>query len=360
MAGATQRHARGHACPSARTFIVIVVAALLCASAPRAAADEGDEAEARERAKELLDRGDEHLRHGNVLLTQRGQAGNAVAEFERALAAYQAAFDAFPESRIYYAIARAEEHLGRYLEAHRHYQLVLDDVDGLSDRLRAEVEHRQEAVRARIGALRLHLEPPEARLAIDGELVSRGPSGEPVYVNPGEHTIEISADNHRSRRLAVKVAEGETIQIVAALQPVMRLSDDDDGEFLLGAAYAKPSGPSKAPLVAGISLTAGLGLAATATGLFAVSQHGTFSDEARPSDERQSARDTGQIFAVTTDVLLIATAAAAGFTAYYYFGVYRGGVTAPEAAEVSSAPRSIWLAPYAGDESGGVALGGRF
>ena len=48
---------------------------------------------------------------------------------------------------------------------------------------------------------------------------------------------------------------------------------------------------------------------------------------------------------------------AAGYTAYYYYGVYRGK-KAESRAEARAEARSLWLAPYAGERGGGLALGG--
>ena len=341
-------------------FLVATVATGLSLAPLAAVAEEDSDADRRARAKELLDRGDEQLRRGNALREQ-GRADEAISEYESALATYRAAYDEFPEPRIYYPIARAEENLGRYLDAHRHYQLLLDEADELSDRLRADVERRQEAVRERIGALVIQADPPGARVAIDGVDAGRGPFREPIFVSPGQHTLEISAGNHRSRRLDLEVEESEAVRVVVALEPIPELDDGLEELVELEASGEAPSA-SKTPLIAGVTLTAGLGLAATVTGLFAVSQHGTFSDAARPADERRAARDSGQIFAVTTDVLLVATAAAAGYTAYYYYGVYRpyDGETRAR-GEASRQSRPLWLAPYyAGDEGGGIAVGGAF
>ena len=321
-----------------------------------------EQAEARAEAKLFLDKGDDHLRRGSQM-RQRGNSERAIEAFELALEAYQSAFDAFPEARIYFPIARAEESLGRFLDAHRHYQLVLEEGDELPDRLRAEVERRIEVVRERIGGLWLQIEPADARVAIDGEPAGRGPFVEPIFVHPGARALEISAEGHRARRLDFEVAEGEGVRIVVALQPISSLAGTGDDPAPDRPGDRVERSASKAPLVAGISLTAGLGLAATATGLFAVSQHGTFTDRAAPADERQAARETGQIFAVTTDVLMIVTAAAAGYTAYYYYRVYRrsgGTLGAAADADERAASRSIWLSPYAADEGGGVALEGRF
>lgn len=341
-----------------------VAAALALALATPAAwaSESGDsDADARERAQTLLGEGDEYLERGDAA-SERGDDDAAQEAYETALEAYERAFDAFPEARIYYPIGRAQEKLGEYSEAHARYGRVLEEGEAISDRLRAELESRQEAVRARIAGVTLDVDPEDVEVFVDGEPVGRGPLEEPIYVDPGAYHFEIEAEGYATREFELEAEEGASYDLFVALGSVPDLDAFDDDELVAAADVQLDEGtspPSRAPLAAGLSVTAGLGLAATATGLAAVSQHGTFTDETRPADERQSARDTGEILAVTTDVLLIATAAAAGYTAYYYFGEYRPRLDRAERKEEASA-RSLWLRPYAGGEGGGVALGGRF
>ncbi len=337
--------------------------ALALAAAAPAAAWADDEAEDRARAQALLSEGDEHLSRGDAL-RERGDTERAAEAYEQALAAYQEAFDAFPSTRIYYPIGRAEEQLGRYRNAYQYYERVLDDEEEIGDRLRAELENRQESVRVHIASLRPNLVPAEAEISIDGEPLGRGPFDDPILLDAGEHSVEVSADGHVSRQLDIEAEAGATMSLVVALKPEIDLGDSDDEPALDPADLAAPGDGkrSRAPLVAGLSVTAGFGLAATVTGLASISRHGTFTDDARPADERQSARETGQILAVSTDVLLIATAAAASYTAYYYYAEYRSGGDALSAGgdEASAQQSSIWVSPYGDEDGGGLALGGRF
>src|SRR5688572_16492526 len=94
-----------------------------------------------------------------VLAVLMSMASLAVAQYERALAAYQKAFELVGNPKIYFPIATAEEKLGRWNDAAKHYVMFLAGAGEVDAKLRAEVEKRLEAAKLNIGVLSLSVTP---------------------------------------------------------------------------------------------------------------------------------------------------------------------------------------------------------
>src|SRR5262245_16792472 len=83
-------------------------------------------------------------------LLAAGDRKFARADYDGALAEYMAAYDAYPDMRIYYAVAGAEEKLGRHMDAYRHYAQLLEEGADLKPELRREVQRRFEAIKTHL------------------------------------------------------------------------------------------------------------------------------------------------------------------------------------------------------------------
>ncbi len=105
-------------------------------------------------AKKLLDGGDGFLKKGDYH-KKRKRLPQAQAEFERALAAYQKAYEMVPNPKILFPIASAEERLERWVDAATHYSRFLSQAADVDAKLRAEAERRLEEVKLHIGVLSL-------------------------------------------------------------------------------------------------------------------------------------------------------------------------------------------------------------
>lgn len=279
----------------------------------------------------------------------------AKSDYDGALADYKAAYEAYPDNRIYYAIAGAEEKLGRHLDAFRHYSSILEEGGEVKPELRRDIQRRLEGVKKHLAAIRFAIEPSGATIFVDGHEIGTSPLAEPHWVKPGKHTYTIRARGYTEKVGAADLSPGEVSEEAVELErdaaptpaAQKKPSDDDDDDEPVVA------GPSRIPLIVGIGGTIVLAGATTFSGLLAVSEHDTFADDTQPFGDREEARSDGKRLALTTDILLAATLSAAAFTGYYYFGVYR-----PRKRQFEQT--AVWWGPRAGDHEVGLAVGGRF
>lgn len=340
-----------------RIALALVMAVAVAAAVPVdrafAQAPPDDEA-AKKEAQKFLKAGDKLLKRGDRFV-ERKRAEKAVEYYERALEAYQRAFDIYPKPQLYWLIGLAEQKLGRHLDALRHYQQLVKEVPELSDALRQQIDIQVAEAKQHVATLTFQVMPEGATISVDGEDIGTAPFDEPLYLEAGEHTIAVTAEGHTPFEENVSLEAGAESERTIGLDkiPVVVTKPKPKPE----PVPPPPPEPSKTPLIIGVSVTGGLGALATVTGLLAVSKHGTFTDDSKPADERDSAADSGKTLALVTDLLWVGTIAAGAYTAYHYFRVYK-----PETERVASlrAQRRLWITPYASRSGGGVAVGGRF
>ena len=337
---------------------IVVIATLLVfavvTSSPHLALADDDAAKAK--ARKLLDAGDRKLKSGDKLLA-KGKKVEAQEAYLGALADYEGAYEAFSDSKIYFAIGLAEKRLGRYIDSLNHFEQFLIDV-GDSEALRAKVEEHTDEIKEFLGAIFFRVDPAGATITIDGTEVGKSPLSRPHYVPPGDHEYEITKSGFRSATGTVEVEAGEaredkiTLERDGASEPADDEEGDDDEEPKITKADP-PAGPNRTPLLVGLALTGTFALAGSVTGFFALSRHDTFTNDGTSGPDREDARSTGKNLALATDVFLIGAIAAGTYTAYYYFAEYRGS---SERAEPRAATVTPWMAP----DGGGVAVTGRF
>jgi tetratricopeptide (TPR) repeat protein len=314
---------------------------------------------AKKEAVRLLASGDRKLQRGDRHM-ERDRLGKGKKEYESALADYQAAYDSYPQPKIFFPIARAEQKLGRFLDAFRHYNQLLEEVENPSDALKTEVKKAIAQCKENLGAFDMDVKPKGATIKIDDNEIGIAPLSEPFYVSVAEHTYVITADGHTPREGKITIQAGEVYDESIVLEKIPLVVGDDDDEQPILTKKKKTAGVNKMPLYIGLGATGGLAALATLTGVLAASKHGTFTDDTKTPAERESAKDSGKKLALTTDILFVATIGAGAFTAYYYYKVFKPEQAELEARKARNAKASIWWSPYASDDGAGVAVGGRF
>lgn len=336
----------------ARTLLLLFALIVTAGPAipPAAAQEPAEDAEAKEKAKQFIDAGDKLMEKGDALA--RRKKDKAREQYERALEAYSRAYDTFPSPKIYWLIGRAEQKLDRHLDALRHFQQVLREETDIKPELKEGIEAAIEESKSNVVTVNFKVEPPGARIAVDGEDVGTAPYEDPVFLAPGKHTIAVTAEGYSPYEDEVELEAGQESERTIGLEEI---------PVLVTKPKPKPkkkSAPivSKGPLVAGIAFTGGLVTIATITGLMAVSRHGTFSDDSVPDSEREAARNSGKTLALVTDLCWLGAIGAGAFTTYYYYKVYK-----PKKAELERGlTGQAWLAPFVTGNQAGVAVGGAF
>lgn len=330
--------------------LVVCVAALGAVAPPAAAKDPKKE------AIKLIARGDQLFRKG---------------DYEGALAHYQKAYEAFPNPKILYPIAKTEEQLGRDLEAIAHYEQLLAEAEDLSPELRDEAQSRIQEIEKRLVVVTFEVTPEGATISVDDVELGQAPLERPVRLRPGTHRYAFVAEGYKPLEMTVELEAGErpveTIQLVRE-RPLVTERPRKRPPPAPPPPPPPPKNPKRGMLILGIAVTAGLGVGATLTGLGAVSAHGTYADGSKPLGERLDARDRGQSLALATDLFVVGAALAGGFTVYYYYKVYkpagRASVREPEASPATDvddeSPPEIGVTPWFGPGAGGVTVRGTF
>lgn len=362
--------------PAAR-FVIALAVLLSFAGVARAQGGGG-----KSKAVELLGSGDKKLARGQKLY-EKGDIEKALAEYEGALADYQGAYEAFPDPKIYFPIAQAEQRLGRFVDALQHYQQLLEEGKDVPGQLKTQVQRELIEVKKNLAAVVIETQPEGALVLIDGSQVAKTPMDQPVFVEPGAHALTVKLEGFKTIDRKVDLAMGKEFRD----RSVMVADGDGGGGKTTGGATTVAGGaqvdrgtdrPSKALLVVGISVSSALLVAGTVTGVMALSKHGTFHDEDADENDREQARRDGKQLAGLTDVFLGAALVGGLVTTYYYFGVYKPGMRAAAEAEdgggggdegeedeeevdADEEEETAWrFAPVVGDGFAGVAASGRF
>lgn len=323
----------------------------------------GDKKEAVRR----LAAGDRKLARGDKLAA-RGKIEQAFAEFEAALAEYNAAYQAYADAQIFFPIAQAEQRLGRYLDALQHYQQLLAHADQLTAQVKSQVQVQLNEVKKNLAAVVLEVEPAGAVIRVDGREVARSPMSQPVFVEPGTHTLGVARSGFKTIEEKVDLAPGKELRRRIRLEQVTGTVEKKEPPVVPPVVEPRPrepepERPSAVPVWIGVGLTGALVIGGTATGFAALSKHGQFRDDALDETAREEARRDGKQLAGITDIVLGGALVAAGVTTYYYLWVYRPRAARAERLEpdeVEGPEEALQVAPLLGDGVAGVAAWVRF
>lgn len=193
---------------------LVVVAALfapaLALGAPPPAATDEARAAAKAAAKD------------GVTAYEAGNYDLAIERFRRSDALYHA-----PQSRVY--IARATEKLGRLVAARAIYVALLDepeapDASEKAREARRVAREELDALEKRIPVLAIAVAGvplAEARATLDGAPIAMTSLAH-LLVDPGEHTVIVSAEGGSSAKRVVHVDEGRSEALALTLEPAAR------------------------------------------------------------------------------------------------------------------------------------------
>lgn len=162
--------------------------------------------------------------------------------------------------------ARALQGLGRFVEAHEKYELVLrEGVDSSSPKswIRALEDAKKEldALKPRLGWVTVVLkEPSEATVKIDGVVVPAAAVGVKRAADPGFPEVTVSAEGYEPFKQTVTVGPGEEQLLEVSLK---KLPDQPKPLAVTGADEITPTSSSRRTLtyvafgVGGVGLVAG-------------------------------------------------------------------------------------------------------
>ncbi len=299
--------------------------------------------EEKKKAKKLLDQGDALLESG---------------DFGGALTRYQKAHEVFPNARLLLPMAKAEEKLGRDLDALQHLEQLVNEVGpDLTEALAAEIDSLESMLGQRIAHVWLSVEPEGAVVTLDDVELGPAPLAQAIRLLPGKHHLLVTKDGLPSVQKNLELRAGDDVKETVSLVKEKEREKDRDAvraPAIVGVDPEVPERmvreprPSKIPLWIGVGATATFAVAAVVTGLLAKSDHDGFAEPTYAKQQREDARGSGKIFALATDGLLLGTATAAALTAYWYYFKL----------EESPDRTTATIVPWVGSDGAGVSLSG--
>ena len=317
-----------------------------------------DDPKTKAEARKLIDGGDTFLKKGEYL-DKHGHHDQAVEQYQRALAAYQKAYDLVQNPQVYFAIAGAEQKLGHWTDAAAHYQKVLTDVPDLKPALKEAVEAQLDAVKQNLGQITLTITPDGTHVTVDGKDAGTSPLAQPLLLAPGEYTLGFAREGYTPTEQKLKVEAGSESERTFTLKPIPVVVEKPRE-----APPPPPPPPTlpKLPLEIGAGVTGAFTISAVITGIVAVKKHGTFTDASTSEAAREAARTSGKHYALACDLSMGGALVAGAFTAYWYYAKYKPAQRAMEQEPpASSGPEtSWWVEPILSTDGGGVAVSGRF
>lgn len=263
------------------------------------------------------------------------------SSLEAALAEFQKANQLSPSYRLHFNIAQVQYELHDYVEALRSFWKYL--AQGGSDvppQRRAEVEGEIKKLEKRVGYLSIKTSVTGAQISVDGVPMGISPFSAPVLVNPGSRRVSANKAGFIPGNNVVTVAGGERLEVTLQLPPAAGLMDGPSLRARPSPFGSTFSAASARPKTWGsLALTGALGISATVFAFVAQSSENEFEHElTRIPNTRESieaSRDRMTRFAAVTDVLLAATAVAAGVTIFFAL---------TEEAAITVAPGGVGLA----------------
>jgi hypothetical protein len=179
--------------------LVSLVAALALAVAP-VRADKKDQAKAK-------------FKEGMALIAEENYLG--------ALQAFEESYEILAKPALLYNIAMCQKALFRYVDSIHSFEEYLDKAgDKAKPEMRAASVDAIAEMQRLVGKLQIADAPEGAEVLIDGKAAGKAPFTSPLILDPGQHTVQVSADGYRTLRTEVTVASGAVVPLRASLTPV--------------------------------------------------------------------------------------------------------------------------------------------
>ncbi|WPB73924.1 PEGA domain-containing protein [Archangium violaceum] len=288
---------------------------------------------------------------------QRGKELYAENDFQASLLEFQRAYELAPSYRLLYNIAQVQYQLQDYAGALRSFQqYLLEGSTELSSQRKDEVQREIDKLQGRVAYLRITVSKPGAEITVDDVSVGISPLPETVLVSAGRRRVVASLPGHLPASRTVDVAGRDTANV--ALELVSTSAPQQPAAPVAEAPVAKPAAPGSSsevastgqrgfPLVPWIA-TGGLAVASGVTGVLALSasndlrkQREAFGATRTQLDEASQKTRT---LALTSDVLLAATAVAAGVSTFLTLTSQSADSASSPRVQVGVGPGSVGVA----------------
>jgi hypothetical protein len=238
----------------------------------------------------LIDRG--------VTLREQGDDAGALELFRQA-------YDSTHSAHALAQMALAEQALGRWVDAYGHLTQALAGDDEWVASHREPLETALEVIRGHVGRIDLSGGVDGASIVIDGHTVGTFPLREPIAVTPGRVNLEVHAEGYAPAVREIEVAAGALAREAIAME-----------QETTPAPVTAAGGESISPIGPVLLGVAGaLAVGGLITAIVTLDHDSQLSALCPANNCDPSARGVlseRRAFAITTDVLFISSAIAAG------------------------------------------------
>jgi hypothetical protein len=124
-------------------------------------------------------------------------------------------------------LAYCEEQQGLLVEALVDYERSDDLTVGTNEEFRKQLPAKRESLRRRIPTITLQAppRPSDASLTVDGHSMPAAVLGKPIPLNPGRHTLVLSAPDHSAFTTQVTLNETDAVVANAILTPLPKTAE---------------------------------------------------------------------------------------------------------------------------------------
>src|SRR5580704_8314877 len=228
-----------------------------------------------------IDEAKAHFKSGTDLYDENNFRG-ALVEFQRA-------YELAPSYKILYNIGQVDMELQDYAGALVAYRRYLRE--GGSDVPPArvgQVKEELEKLSHRVGRIVVQT-APGAEVLVDDIRVGFAPLPEPATVNTGRHQVTVHVTGHEADSRVIDIAGQQDVTVAIDND----LAAPGGGGGGGGSAPSVPAGPpSRAPMITAWTFTGVFGVAATITGIIALSDSSSLSDLRNSYPTTKSALDS--------------------------------------------------------------------
>lgn len=244
-----------------------------------------------------IDEAKQHFKSGTDLYDENNFRG-ALVEFQRA-------YELAPSYRILYNIGQVDMELQDYagaLIAYRRY--IREGGSDVPPARVGQVKDEIEKLSHRVGQITVQT-APGAEVLVDDIRVGFAPLPEPATVNTGRHQVTVHVQGHEADSRVVDIAGQQDVTVAIDNDLV---APGGGG----GTAPSVPAGPpSRAPMITAWTFTGVFGVAATITGIIALSDSSSLSNLRNSYPTTKSALDSERSKVTTAAALTDGFGAAA-------------------------------------------------
>jgi len=297
---------------------------------------------------------------GSDEASERFRAGVAfykTGDFPAALVEFKRAYELAPNYRVLYNLGQTSQELNFYADALMAFEQYLleggKEVDAVK---KAKVQTWINDLKKKVGTITVETNAEGAEIVVDDVLAGVAPLEKPIIVNAGRRKFSASAKGYLPLTRVLEVAGSDEKTLKLDLTPIEQAAPDRPRDVPVPPPPRERTIPTAAWVMLGA--TGAAGVVTGVMGGLALSARSDLDDalDAFPGDTAaiQDAQNRTQTFAITTDVFIGITAAAAVTTIVLFAVDFGHSEPASDATKEPTPEARLRVTP------GGLSFSGSF